>query len=330
MSLVVVIAGFVIGGTSTGTVASQHPLLSTANESAQTSALDQLSSADVAVQIAVTTGLEETTSVANYADSVNAELYSASVEDKVIAKPQIVSTNLKSRKDITTYVSVEGDTVSGLASRFGVTSETISGSNNLRSERIPAGTELLISPINGLIYTVKEGDTIDSIAARFRANRNDLIAFNDAEITGGFKAGERILIKDGTIPVPARPAVIRTGGLPWGNGAVYGYNGYTFGYCTWWAATRRAQIGRPVPANLGDAWTWDDNGRRAGLLVNNSPAPGAVIVTSTSRRPGHVAFVEEVLPDGSVRVSEMNVVRWNVRSERVYSADAARGFNYVH
>ncbi|HZM64603.1 MAG TPA: LysM peptidoglycan-binding domain-containing protein, partial [Candidatus Saccharimonadales bacterium] len=260
------------------------------------------------------------------------ELAVTPADSLAVAKPQALSTTSKTKADITEYTVQAGENVSGIAAKFGVTSESIMGSNNLRNNNVAAGTTLLIPPINGLVYTVKAGDTPDTLAQRFRANKDQLIAFNDVELTG-LKVGERIVVPGGQVaaPVVSRPFV-----------AVFGSNGYDAGWCTYYAAARRAQLGRAIPSNFGDAWTWDDRAAVAGYTVNRNPASGAVAVTSSTRRPGHVAVVEVVNADGSVWISEMNshgqksmtdatpYGGWGKIDWKLIPADQARSINYIH
>ena len=295
--------------------------------------MDQLSSADIAVHIARTTHLQEATSVANKADTENAQLTITSSDNIVTAKPQVIAVGLKSRKDIQKYVAKQGDTVSGIANKFGVTSDTIRWSNGLSGDGVTPGKELLISPINGLIYQVKAGDTVEGLAAKYRGQAEQIVSFNDTEI-GGLPVGEYIVIPNGAPAQAAgRPSVanIAAGsGFAWGGGPIYGSNGYDYGYCTWWAATRRAQIGRAIPSNLGNASTWKILAQRAGLGVGNSPQVGAVIWTPPRDYYGHVGFVESVDPDGTVHVSEMNVVGWGRVSSKTLSPAQAAGYGYIY
>ncbi len=326
--LLAVVAGFVLHG-SKQTPSIQRGI-STTNESlAAANPLDQLSSADVAVQVARIARLDEAASVTNRADSVNAQLAVTPADDTVIAKPQVVASGLKSKKDIKTYVTVAGDTVESVATKFGVTSDTIRWSNSLTGSNLAIGKELLISPVNGIVYTVKQGDTPEGLAQRYNANKEHIIIFNDAEITG-LKVGERIVIPDG-VQQQARAASPRTTGFAWGGYApIYGGNGYDYGYCTWWAAVRRSQIGRPIPSNLGNASTWKVLAQRAGLAVGNVPQTGAVIWTPPRDYYGHVGFVEEVLPDGSVKISEMNVIGWGRVSHAILSPAEASRYSYIY
>src|SRR4051794_764983 len=45
-------------------------------------------------------------------------------------------------------------------------------------------------------------------------------------------------------------------------------NTYDYGYCTFWTAKRREEVGMPIPNNWGDAHTWDDGARLAEYLVD--------------------------------------------------------------
>lgn len=337
--LLTVVAGFVIQGhqaTGGGRASGQAAVVGVGSSTNTTvNPLDQLSSADIAVHIARAANLDEAQAVTNKADTVNAQQAVSSANQSVIAKPQVVSDGLKSRKDIQTYTVQPGDTVSSVATKFGVTSDTIRWSNNLTGENLTPGSQILISPVNGLIYQVKAGDTADSLAAKYHSNRDLLIAINDAEI-GGLPVGQNIIIPGGspaaaatTAASPANAAL--SGGFAWGGySAVYGSNGYDYGYCTWWAANRRAQIGRPIPSNLGNASTWKVLAQRAGFGVGNSPAAGAVIWTPPRDYYGHVGFVESVNGDGSVTISEMNVYGWGRTDTKTLSAAEAAAYSYIY
>lgn len=320
---------FVTNNPDSGAAVRQSTLSGDA-QAAAASPLDQLSSADIAVHAARLTDLPEAVAVTNQADSEATQLAITATENNFVAKPQVVATTLKSAKDIKTYTVAEGDTLGSLAAKFGITSDSIRWSNGLTSERLTPGKQLLIPPVSGVVYTVKTGDTVDSLAQRYSSSKEQILADNDAEVSG-LKVGQQILIRGGVQPVVRSGATTyASSGFAFGTRAIYGYNGYDYGYCTWYAANKRAAIGRPVPANLGDAWTWDDRAAAAGFSVNHTPSYGDVAVTDSYRRPGHVAIVEEVFPDGSIRVSEMNTRGWGVVSTRIFDAGRAASFNYIH
>lgn len=293
--------------------------------------LDQLSSADIAVSAAVATGLPETTAVNNQADSVAAELTVAPADTTVVAKPQTVATAFKSSKDIKSYVVQSGDTVSSIAAKFNITSDSVMWSNGLAGNFVATGVKLVIPPLNGIVYTVKSGDTLDSLAQRYRVDKERLVAINDVELTG-LKVGQQILLPNGQQPAPV---------LALRSIAIYGpYNGYDYGFCTWYVADRRAKAGNPVPGNLGNASTWDSMGAALGLRVSKNPSVGAAVVTS-HRGAGHVAYVEAINADGSIWVSEMNSYGqvsmtdsrprggWGVVDWKLISAATALSYNYV-
>lgn len=327
---------FVAQSTPSGN-SSQGPASLTSD--APSDPLDQLSSADIAVNLAQMTSMPEVLAVTNQADSVGAELTAPPAQTTIISKPQAVATALKSREDIKTHTVATGETISSIATAYGVTSESILWSNGLTGNIVAAGTKLTIPPVNGIVYTVKAGDTPDTLAQKYRASKEQIIAYNDAELSG-LKVGEQIIIPNGQQPSTraAYGGLVALGSFA----ATYGYNGYDYGFCTWYVADKRAKIGRPLPSNLGDAWTWDDRAAAAGIRVNNSPAVGAAVVTNTSRRPGHVAIVEAVNADGSVWISEMNsrgqvsitdtrsTGGWGRVDYKFISADQARSYNYIH
>jgi surface antigen len=279
-----------------------------ASNTAVSNPLDQLSAADIAVNVARMGQLPEATAVTNQADSVNADLAIAPVGDSIASKPEVVSTALKSRSDIKKYTTVTNDTIESIATKFNVTSDSIRWSNNLSGNAIAANQSIVIPPVNGIVYNVVNGDTPDSLATKFRASKDRIIAANDAEISG-LKTGEQILIPDGTQAAAVASVASRTSaastysGYAWGSTAVYGSNGYDYGYCTWYVANRRAELGRPVPSNLGNAYSWYRVAQSAGLPTGFSPQVGAVMVNEGGN---HVAVVEVVNADGSFWVSEMN------------------------
>jgi N-acetylmuramoyl-L-alanine amidase len=300
--LLLTIGVFTLRGTHNGQPLTSHAALN-ARGAGAAEPLDQLSSADIAANASIVTGLPETTAVINQADSAKADLNIAPADTTVVAKPQPVATALKSRKDIQNYVVPDDTTIADIAAKFSVTSDSITWSNSLSSSTVKAGTKLVIPPVgvNGIVYIVKGGDTVDSLSQKYRANRDQIIAYNDIELTG-LKVGEQIIIPNGQ--QPAAPSVTAFSYLG-GNAQFGGYNGYDYGFCTYYAAKRRAELGNPVPSNLGNANTWAYRAAAFGIPTGGAPRPGAVAMKH-SGAPGHVAIVEVVNDDGSFWISEMN------------------------
>jgi len=75
------------------------------------------------------------------------------------------------RAQVDTYVVQPGDTIFDIAARFGLSPETIVWSNREGLMDAPwliqQGLELFILPIDGVYHTVRAGDTITGIAAKY-------------------------------------------------------------------------------------------------------------------------------------------------------------------
>lgn len=297
------------------------------------SALDEVSATRVAADIAQGADLIVAANVQNLADSQEAQVEFVTNEGSYLSKPQVVATEAKTNRDIMNYVVQAGDTVSSVARRFNITSNTIRWENNISGDNLSVGRSLRILPVSGIRYTVKDGDTPNSIAERFGlSSAAFLVAFNDAELTG-LKAGDRIIVPDGQKPA-AQPTYFSSGyGFAFGTTALYGGNGYSYGYCTWHAANRRQQIGRPIPRNLGNAVTWASLASAAGLPVNGTPKAGAVLWhknTWIAGGLGHVGFVEKVNADGSIQVSDMNYPLWNAVTYRTIAPSEFGQYLFIH
>jgi surface antigen len=302
------------------------------------STIDEVATAQVAKQIAQGANLIIADNVTNLADSLEASVDFATTSDSYLAKPQIVSTDAKTREDIIEYTTKDGDSITELARQFGVTSDSIRWANDISGDLLGPGRKLKIPPVSGLIYVVKEGDTAASLANRFSANAEQITSFNDAEING-LKVGSTIVIPGGelqaTTPAATQPVYFSSESTySFSNiQPVYGGNGYSYGYCTWHAANRRAEIGRPIPRNLGNAVTWASIAAAAGLAVGEQPTAGAVLWhrnTYIAGGYGHVGFVEKINSDGSALVSDMNYPSWNAVTYRTIPPEEFSQYLFIY
>lgn len=99
---------------------------------------------------------------------------------------------------ITVYKVEKGDTISEIAEKFGITTNTILWANDLeRSSKIKIGQRLVILPVSGIQYTVKSGDALESIARRFKADKNEIADHNNLDKPYLIKVGEILIIPDG-------------------------------------------------------------------------------------------------------------------------------------
>lgn len=297
--------------------------------------IDEVASTNVAKIIANDNELIVAGNVNNLASNVEAKVKLSINEQSYVAKPQIVATEAKTMDDIVEYVAKEGDTVDSIANKFNISDDTVRWANNITGEIVAKGKKLKILPVDGLLYTVKGGDSAEKLADRYKSDAEKIITFNDAEVDG-LKEGSEIIIPDGVKPPPAPVINFATVAINAYNGPtststpVYGGNKYVWGNCTWYVSNRRAEIGRPVPSNLGNAGSWGYNAAAAGIPVNNVPEPGAVMVENVYPL-GHVSVVERINPDGSILISEMNY-GWalGVYHERTIPAGSVGSHQFIH
>jgi len=103
------------------------------------------------------------------------------------------------------YMIRDGDTLSGLSVKFGSSADTIKWLNeSVDWKKLKPGTVVKIPPVTGVVYKVKPGDTIYSIAKKFEANAQAIVDFpfntfsNDE--TFALVAGQTLVIPDGVMP----------------------------------------------------------------------------------------------------------------------------------
>lgn len=126
---------------------------------------------------------------------------SASTED-----PQTTTlVSDKPRAEIVEYKVHPGDTVSSIADKFGVSTDTVLWQNGLvENESIKPGETLEILPVTGVSHKVQKGDTIYSIAKKYDASSQAIVDYpnntfvNDE--TFELAIGQAVVVPDGVKP----------------------------------------------------------------------------------------------------------------------------------
>jgi len=109
----------------------------------------------------------------------------APVDDGTLYKPVAVDTSVASSIGMLQHYTVrDGDTLTSIANRFGVSMMTVWWANNLTSkDSLKAGEDLVVPPVSGLVVSVKPGDTLDSLAASNKISVKDIVAVNELKDT---------------------------------------------------------------------------------------------------------------------------------------------------
>lgn len=157
---------------------------------------------------------------------------------------------------VSLYVARPGDTVAQVAKMFGVTTETILWANDLpRGTSLREGQYLVILPIDGVQHTVSKGDTLRSIANKYKGDIEEILEFNNMTADQKLSVGDVIIIPNGKeVAVPTSGSTSRartiasypsysgyyTHPVPAGHKTqgIHGYNGVDYG----------APVGTPVYA----------------------------------------------------------------------------------
>ena len=120
----------------------------------------------------------------------------------------------------------------------------------------------------------------------------------------------------------------------WGTHKIGGYVCECVSYAGW-----KAYEAFGVAAAWGNAYSWDDQARKLGYVVDHNPAPRTI--GQVDGYPyGHVFWVESVNPDGSINVTEYNnayatylysgVSRYGSFGSRQISAGEVWQYNFIH
>lgn len=137
-----------------------------------------------------------------------------SLDQAEIGASTLVSAKPRDR-DIT-YTVQKNDTLSKIADTFGVSEDTIRWANNISSDRLTAGQELKIPPVTGLVHTVVEGETVYSIAKKYKTDAQKIVnfPFNDFEDLDTFslRIGQVLVVPDGV--KAEAPAIARAVPVP--------------------------------------------------------------------------------------------------------------------
>lgn len=111
----------------------------------------------------------------------------------------------KVRDKIIEYTVQDGDTISSIAQKFGVSVDTVLWQNNLTDRsKIRVGDILQILPVTGVSHKVQKGDTVYSIAKKYDTSPQAIVDFpyntfvNDE--TFELAVGQVIIVPDGVKP----------------------------------------------------------------------------------------------------------------------------------
>ncbi|MEK7652748.1 MAG: M23 family metallopeptidase [Patescibacteria group bacterium] len=151
------------------------------------------------------------------------------------------NTTNNSSDQISIYVVRKGDTLSQIATMFGVSVNTIIWANDInKGTQISPGDTLVILPMSGIKHEVKTGDTLKSIVKKYNGDLGEVMKYNGFDENTTLAVSDIVMIPDGEIAQPRLATIspIRSSGGPVYKGyyinpvagsiktqGIHGYNG---------------------------------------------------------------------------------------------------------
>lgn len=115
------------------------------------------------------------------------------------------------RAGVITYTVQINDTVLGIAEHFKINPNTVVWANleDLNNPFVmEVGQVLRIPPVDGVLHTVEDGDTVADIAEEYGASADEIVAYASNQLAGAddaLTAGTTIIIPNGERKPPAPP-----------------------------------------------------------------------------------------------------------------------------
>ncbi len=114
--------------------------------------------------------------------------------DEVKRRKMVVANNSEKITPVKTreYIVAPGESPWAIASKFNLEPDTIRGSNNYRV--LKPGIKLRIPNQDGMFYTLKDGETVNEVARRYRVSRTKISLVNEGVNIAALKAGDEIFL----------------------------------------------------------------------------------------------------------------------------------------
>ncbi len=103
---------------------------------------------------------------------------------------------------ISLYEVKKGDTIDSVAKLFDISRNTIIWANNLTGKSIKEGDTILIFPVTGVEYTVKNNGTLEDVAKKYNADAREIAEYNGIAIDTRLAKGDIIFIPDAEAVIP--------------------------------------------------------------------------------------------------------------------------------
>ncbi len=226
-------------------------------------------------------------------------------------------------------VSVQpGATLATLAAKYQTTPEELAWSNRLTdASTIQAGQDLLIPPAGATVLVrVLAGETLSSFAARFRVSPGVVLNYNALTSSTTLAPNSFVLLPSAASPtsLPAQDFMPVQVGVPEVTPSTPAADDpFPWGECTYWVASQRY-----IPW-AGNAINWWTNAQTYGEPEGQVPVVGAIAVFDNGY-DGHVAFVTNVLSNGSWEQTEMNVDGLGVEDTRTISPTVGYFVGFIY
>ncbi len=105
------------------------------------------------------------------------------------------------KKEITEYAVEPGDNFWSIAERFNISVDTILWANDLNKYTLlQIGQKLIIPPTTGVIHHVQKGDTLGQIAKTYKADKMEIVAYNNLAAEDDIYIGDILVVPGGEMP----------------------------------------------------------------------------------------------------------------------------------